>query len=249
MPVHDLFAFALVMCASPTVAHDVFLARRPDNSSSPIGIENSIFTRRTQGDAEENSKKETENNNQGRETRSLTPVLPTQECTFSGWQICENVQCAFPTRIKTFDSKYVDYYPTGEYWIVKSDTILIKGSFAPAHAANGGNLVKEISIGGPLLKDNRMVIGMQLITWDDTPLQQGVTWQHVNPPISVVYKDQHDAGQPFHVVHINLPGVVLRVDRSYKPQASYMNISLTMPAQPGQNGLCGNFNGDPTDDA
>jgi len=94
-----------------------------------------------------------------------------------------------------------------------------------------------------------MVIGMQVITWDNTALQQGVTWQHVNPPISLVYKDQQDAGQPFHVVHVNLPGVVLRVDRSYEPQASYMNISLTMPAQPGQNGLCGNFNGDPTDDA
>merc|ERR1712217_432534 len=53
-----------------------------------------------------------------------------------------------------------------------------------------------------------------------------------------------------HVLHITLPlGINLEVNEWNEPgEGSYMNIRITMPAQPGQDGHCGNSNGNPADD-
>merc|ERR1712157_515219 len=57
-------------------------------------------------------------------------------------------------------------------------------------------------------------------------------------------------GKALHVVHITMPGgVQVEVNRWNEPgEGSYINVRITMPAQPGQDGHCGNFNGNPADD-
>ena len=44
-------------------------------------------------------------------------------------------------------------------------------------------------------------------------------------------------------------GVQVEVNRWNEPgEGSYINVTITMPSQPGQDGHCGNFNGNPADD-
>merc|ERR1711972_644682 len=57
-------------------------------------------------------------------------------------------------------------------------------------------------------------------------------------------------GKLLHVVHVTLPSnVQAQINRWNEPgEGSYINVKITMPAQPGQDGHCGNFNGNPVDD-
>merc|ERR1719463_167633 len=58
------------------------------------------------------------------------------------------------------------------------------------------------------------------------------------------------AGKTMHVVHAKLPlGVNLDINRWNEPgEGDYINVKITMPKQPDQDGHCGNFNGNPADD-
>merc|ERR1711979_34967 len=75
--------------------------------------------------------------------------------------------------------------------------------------------------------------------------------------VSIVYNDQGQLLQPgregksLHVVHITLPGgVTMQINRwNEAGEGRYINSKITMTAQPGQDGQCGNFNGNPADDA
>merc|ERR1712039_1006563 len=53
------------------------------------------------------------------------------------------------------------------------------------------------------------------------------------------------------VVHLTLPSnVQVQINRWTEPaEGNYINAKITMSAQPNQDGHCGNFNGNPTDDA
>merc|ERR1712066_437386 len=59
------------------------------------------------------------------------------------------------------------------------------------------------------------------------------------------------AAPQMHVLHISLPlGITLEVNEWNEPEEGpYMNAKITMSAQPNQDGHCGNFNGNPSDDA
>merc|ERR1711972_1162358 len=52
-------------------------------------------------------------------------------------------------------------------------------------------------------------------------------------------------GKALHIVHVTLPlGVSLQINRwTEASEGDYINIRLTMPKQPNQDGHCGNFNG------
>merc|ERR1711948_117793 len=54
-----------------------------------------------------------------------------------------------------------------------------------------------------------------------------------------------------HVLHITLPlGINLEVNEwNEAGEGAYMNVRITMSAQPNQDGHCGNFNGNSADDA
>merc|ERR1712113_866232 len=57
-------------------------------------------------------------------------------------------------------------------------------------------------------------------------------------------------GKALHVVHITLPNSVqVQINRWNEPdEGSYINARIQMPKQPGQDGHCGNFNGNAADD-
>lgn len=57
-------------------------------------------------------------------------------------------------------------------------------------------------------------------------------------------------GKALKVVHLNLPlNVKVQINRWTEPsEGNYVNAKISMSAQPGQDGHCGNFNGNPADD-
>mmetsp|Transcript_29618 Transcript_29618/g.93423 ORF Transcript_29618/g.93423 Transcript_29618/m.93423 type:complete len:493 (-) Transcript_29618:259-1737(-) len=161
----------------------------------------------------------------------------------------------------TFDGTRADYYTPGEYWIVRSRTVWIQGKYAPTRMTSGLSVTKQVGIGGPFLGGHKLVVGIDFITWDGASIQQGFenlgfTWNVGTPPVNIVYNSQGTimqdsrAGKALHVVHLTLPlGVKIEVNRWSQPnEGQYINLRIMMPAQPDQDGHCGNFNGSPADD-
>jgi len=165
--------------------------------------------------------------------------------------------------VLTFDGKRSDYYTPGEYWIVKSGTVKIQGKYAPTRMTNGLSVTKEIGISGSFINNGKLIISVESVTWNGAAVGNfgfanlGSTWNNANPPIKVVYNAQGTVmqnsrvGKALHVVHVMLPlGVTLEINRWNEPQeGQYMNTRISMGAQPGQDGHCGNFNGNPGDDS
>merc|ERR1712014_217730 len=58
-------------------------------------------------------------------------------------------------------------------------------------------------------------------------------------------------GKQLHVIHLTLPlSVNVQINRWMEAaEGNYINAKITMSAQPNQDGHCGNFNGNPADDA
>merc|ERR1719413_236583 len=58
------------------------------------------------------------------------------------------------------------------------------------------------------------------------------------------------AGKALHIVHLTLPGqVTVQINRWMEAsEGNYINAKISMPAQPNQDGHCGNFNGNVADD-
>merc|ERR1712241_523633 len=117
---------------------------------------------------------------------------------------------------------------------------------------NGLSVTKEIGISGPFIKNQKLIVSVESVTWNNQVVMNGFpnlgqTWRNADPPISIMYNSQ---GKMLHVVHVKLPlGVTMEINRWNEPsEGSYMNVRLTMSPQLGQDGHCGNFNGNRADD-
>jgi len=175
------------------------------------------------------------------------PIGPPGTCTIYG-----------DPHIMTFDNKHVDFYSQGEYWIVKSDTVSIQARYLPTPITHGLSVTKEIAISGPFLNNHKLRIGARTASWDGQPILTGFpsTFRNANPLVDISYNGQGSLlqqgreGKALHVVHVTLPsGVSLQVNRwTEASEGDYINVRLTMPKQPNQDGHCGNFNGNSMDD-
>jgi hypothetical protein len=159
----------------------------------------------------------------------------------------------------TFDGMHSDYYTTGEFWIVKSATVHIQGKYQPTHATNGLAVTKELAIGGPFLHGHTLIIGEESATFDGQPIVATFpgSFRSADGIVTIAYNNQGQFLQPgregksLHVLHLSLPlGVTLQINRwNEAGEGKYINSKITMSAQPGQDGQCGNFNGIAADDA
>lgn len=161
--------------------------------------------------------------------------------------------------VQTFDGQGVSFYSQGEYWIVKSTTVHIQARYLPTPVTNGLGVTKELAIGGPFLDGHTLRISAQSASWDGEPILGGFPdeWSNDDPPVGIVLNSegavlqQGREGKPLRIVHVTLPlGVSLQVNRWNEPgEGDYINVRISMTAQPQQDGHCGNFNGNPGDDS
>jgi len=160
----------------------------------------------------------------------------------------------------TFDGLHSDYYTSGEFYLVKSAEVIIQGKFSPTHATNGLAVTKQVAVGGSFLNGHTLIVGEEHATWDGQPILVTFPSKFEDPEglVSIVYNNQGQLLQPgregksLHVLHVTLPGrVTMQINRwNEAGEGRYINTKITMPAQEGgQDGQCGNFNGNPADDA
>jgi len=158
----------------------------------------------------------------------------------------------------TFDGKHNDYYTTGEFWIVKSERFKIQGRYKPTSITRGLSVTKEITVGGPFLKGHILRVSPTSVTWDAVPILTTFpsTFQ-ADGVLDVTYNDHgkilqphRELGKNLKVLHFNLPeGMFLQVNQWTNPEEGFfINVMVDMVAQPGQDGHCGNFNGNAEDD-
>ncbi|CAE8686633.1 unnamed protein product [Polarella glacialis] len=159
----------------------------------------------------------------------------------------------------SFDGPQFVFYREGDFWIVKTPALKIQGRFQATQWTKDNDhtdysSLTRIIIAGSLM-DNHVIDISKLedggqITCDGTPillsfgeafcgsgrLTYGSAGELVDEAMSFL---------PHKVVIITLPsGVIVQVNR----WSNFMNAMVKMFPMEGQDGVCGNFNGDPDDD-
>lgn len=150
----------------------------------------------------------------------------------------------------------VNIYGHGDYWVVRSELISIQGRYnATQWSIDGQSATRALAIGGPFLNGHTFIVEAMdgIMTWDGEPVMQdfpsrfaadGVISAHYHELEEPI--DQAEPYRPVYGVDLELPlGVRVRVNR----WAKHLDVLIAMRQQlSGQDGHCGNFNLNATDD-
>jgi len=161
--------------------------------------------------------------------------------------------------IVTFDKTHLVFYREGDFWLIKSKDVSIQGRFQATDWTKKNDKtdyssMTSIIVGGSFIDNYRIEvqsIGGQIICDGDNILTDFGT--QTCGKARLKYDDQGelvDAAMSFlahRIVHLILPGppaIVLQVNR----WPNFINALIRMDVQPNQDGVCGNANGDQSDD-
>jgi len=108
------------------------------------------------------------------------------------------------------------------------------------------------------LKGHILRVSATSVTWDGAPILAAFpsTFQ-ADGVIDAAYNDHghvlqphRELGKTLKVLHFNLPeGMILQVNQWTNPEEGFfINVEVEMDPQVGQDGHCGNFNGNAADD-
>merc|ERR1719219_3067242 len=165
--------------------------------------------------------------------------------------------------LRTFDGMRADYYSSGDYHLVKSGLISIQAQYLPTKFTNGLAVTKMVAIGGPVLKGNKLIIGPLTASWNGAPILGQLGSHFSQPGLLTVNYDTSGAlidttggvdASKTKIVHVKITdgspeGLSVQVNRwTASPGDEYVNWKIDMHALPGQDGHCGNFNGNAADD-
>merc|ERR1719401_1567881 len=152
---------------------------------------------------------------------------------------------------------FLPFYSSGDYWLVKNDRIKIQGRYGPTQwTVSGQSALLALAVGGPFLFNHTLIIEPMdggKITWDGEQILQEFPSEfllkgfvRVNFNSSDEHIDGNQNNFPVQMVKAWLPRLVhLTVNR----WAKHVDAIIRMVQQPGgQDGHCGNFNGNPNDD-
>jgi len=149
-----------------------------------------------------------------------------------------------------------DFYGEGIVWLGKSSQIFIQARYKATPFTKGLAATDAIAVGGPFMQGHVLIIGaMQTghITWDHSPILTTFPSSFDAAGLGkITYSSEGNlvdtAMQSFerHIVHVDLPNNLhIQVMR----WSHHVNVRITMPAAPGgQDGHCGNFDGNSADD-
>jgi len=157
--------------------------------------------------------------------------------------------------VETFDGSFANFYDTGDYWVVKSQPVLMQGRFAPTPYTGNLAATKEFAIGGPFMRNQVFTVGPMdggKITFDgEEVLQQFPSSMDLNGVGTATYDSSGvlvdpAITEPVHRVFLQLE---LDVRVTIFRWANHIDVRIVMAQLPnGQDGVCGNFNLDPSDD-
>merc|ERR1712039_1089001 len=183
-----------------------------------------------------------------------------------------NVGCPKPPAVKkmctlwgdphviTFDQVGTDksqassFYGDGDFYLVKSSTVIIQGRFEGTKYTEGLAATNQIVVGGAFMHGHKIEVGTLdsgILTVDGQKVIATFPSTYHGAGFTVTYDGQGEVpdvvpeGNEKRVVHMDLP---LDVRVTVYQWKNYMDVQIEMPKQPGQDGVCGNFNGDQGDD-
>eukprot|EP00930_Biecheleria_cincta_P047923 TRINITY_DN3331_c0_g2_i1.p1 TRINITY_DN3331_c0_g2~~TRINITY_DN3331_c0_g2_i1.p1 ORF type:complete len:503 (-),score=94.07 TRINITY_DN3331_c0_g2_i1:72-1502(-) len=159
--------------------------------------------------------------------------------------------------IRTFDESRLVFYSQGDFWLVKSSTISIQGRFQATDWTKNNDhtdysSMTSIIVSGSFVGNHKIevqsMLGKIYCDGQDILNQFGVS----NCGGAQIFYDDKgslvDQAMAFlqhRVVHLHLPGqVTMQVNR----WPNFINAKIFMSKRDGQDGICGNFNGDGADD-
>jgi len=145
----------------------------------------------------------------------------------------------------------VPSFKAGDCWLVRSEPVQIQGRYNTVDTSNFKKpFLRALAIGGPFLKGNTLVIGTHSTFWNQQEiLPEMNTTFDVRNMISAKFTQTLLVQDPSRLspgITLKLPlDVSLIVNRHKRG----LGIAITMPRiQSGQDGQCGNFNGERVDD-
>merc|ERR1740121_2626001 len=176
-------------------------------------------------------------------------TLPAKVCTLWG-----------DPHVIQFDQEGTDknqapsFYGDGDFWVVKSSTVQIQGRFEGTKYTEGLAATNQIVVGGPFLHGHKIEVGTRdsgVLTVDGKPVMGTFPATYPGDGFSLSYDsdgpvpDVVPEGNEKRIVHMDLPiGVKVRVYQ----WKNYLDVRVEMSPQAGQDGVCGNFNGNHGDD-
>merc|ERR1712217_137603 len=106
------------------------------------------------------------------------------------------------------------------------------------------------------MDNHKLIIGATSAFFDGQTILAGFPSDFKNQWVTARYDNVGAAmqngreGKALHIVHLTLPSSVnVQINRWMEAsEDNYINAKITMPAQPGQDGHCGNFNNNIADD-
>jgi len=158
--------------------------------------------------------------------------------------------------IQSFDGARPSFYGDGEFWIVKSQRVKIQGRYMGTDYTDGLAATNKVAVGGDFLQGHIIEVANLddggILVDGEAVLQELGSSYSVAGLATLTYDslgalpDEAQSKYTKRIVHMELPdGVTFTV---YRWQ-NYLDLKLEMdPVEGGQDGSCGNFNGDPTDD-
>merc|ERR1719356_2067182 len=166
-------------------------------------------------------------------------------------------ECVFwgDPHVNSFDNGRPSFYGEGEAWIVRSAAVKIQGRYMGTKFTKGLASTNAVAVGGAFLKGHVIVVGSMesgIFTVDNQPVLPTFGTYSIGGFATITYNAEGelvDAAAGVwkkHVVHMSLPlGVQITVFR----WSNYIDLRIRMPRQPDQEGGCGNFDGNPVNDA
>jgi len=137
----------------------------------------------------------------------------------------------------------------------------MQARYLPTKMTNGLAVMKIFAIGGPMLKDGKLLITPTATTWNGTPVLTGFPSSYSVPnTIEMKYDgtgsslQKGRAGLAKRIVHATILGgspeeIMVQVNQwTQANEGAYINAKITMKPIPGMDGHCGNFNGNVADD-
>merc|ERR1712060_46294 len=158
-------------------------------------------------------------------------------------------------QVGTDKNQALSFYGDGDFWLVKSSTVHIQGRFEGTRYTEGLAATNQVVVGGPFLHGHKIEVGTLdsgVLTVDGQPVLSTFPSSYSGQGFTLRYNglgevpDVVPEGNEKRIVHMQLPlGVKVRVYQ----WSNYMDVQIEMSPQPGQDGVCGNFNGDHGDDS
>jgi hypothetical protein len=157
-------------------------------------------------------------------------------------------------QVGTDKNQAPSFYGDGDFWVVRSDTVQIQGRFEGTKYTEGLAATNQIAVGGPFLHGHKIEVGTLdsgVLQVDGQPVLGTFPGSYSGAGFRLTYDSQGAVpdvvpeGNEKRIVHMELP---LGVKVSVYQWKNYLDVQVEMSPQAGQDGVCGNFNGNHGDD-